>query len=82
MTTPNNAPFNQVLIETEMTVSGTARNKYATLGITIRDYFAAHAPEVPEWFEVRLDDGHEASQADRLFYWRWHYADTMMSGRA
>ena len=64
-----------------MSVSGSARNTYAALGATIRDYFAAHAPEVPDWFQVNTNDGYAPTESDRLFYWRWHYADQMMLGR-
>ena len=74
-------PMHPVLIETELGVSGSARNKYLTLGATVRDYFAAHAPDVPAWFEIKTDDGHEPSQLDRFLYWRWFYADQMMNGR-
>lgn len=76
-----NQPFHPILIETEMTVSGAARNKYANLGMTMRDYFAAHAPDMSKWFDIKTDDGHEPSELDRFLYWRWFYAEQMMNGR-
>jgi hypothetical protein len=78
---PSQIPFNPILIETEMTVSGSARNKYASAGASLMDYFAAHAPEVPEWFSIKTDDGVTLTDVDRFFYWRWYYAETMMKGR-
>lgn len=74
-------PIHPILIETEMTVSGAARNKYANMGLTVRDYFMAHAPKVPDWFSIQGDDGHQPSELDRFFYWRRFYADHMMQGR-
>lgn len=56
--------------------------------MSLRDYFAAHAPPVPEWFRVQPDSpapsyGHERSEwqrrldKERFFVWRWYYATTM-----
>jgi hypothetical protein len=63
------------------------------LGLTVRQYFAAHAPEVPadyEWKEVpRLTSGSNGigttvrrmreSATERMVRWRKHYADLMVS---
>jgi hypothetical protein len=46
-----------------------------TVGMSLRDYFAAHAPEVPQWwFDQRPQDGMAA-----FAYW---YADEMLKERA
>lgn len=47
----------------------------ASQGMTLRDYFAAHAPEAPkEWRggDRRLSD---------VLAWRWWYADAMLKAR-
>jgi hypothetical protein len=44
-------------------------------GMTLRDYFAAHAPEpYKNWH------GGERNFSD-IIEWRWHYADTMLKAR-
>lgn len=60
--------------------------------ITLRDYFAAHAPTAPElypWRQVSrvvVDGGTKRSiparedALDREVRWRWEYADAMMRG--
>ncbi len=51
-------------------------------GMTLRDYFAAHAPQPPvtwrggEW----MQSGTNALAA--YIAWRWYYADTMLAERA
>lgn len=45
-------------------------------GMTLRDYFAAHAPEPHKNWH-----GGERNFSD-LIEWRWHYADTMIKARA
>ncbi len=46
-----------------------------TEGMTLRDYFAAHAPEPHKnWY------GGERGFAD-IIEWRWHYADAMLEAR-
>jgi hypothetical protein len=42
-------------------------------GLTKREYFAAHAPDVPADFLP----GHPA--LERVLDWRWTYADAMLS---
>lgn len=45
-------------------------------GMSLRDYFAAHAPPQPEWFWqiATLESSH-----DRFFSWRLYYADRMIA---
>jgi len=51
-------------------------------GMSLRDYFAAHAPQPPvtwrggEW----MQSGTNALAA--YIAWRWYYADTMLAERA
>lgn len=47
-------------------------------GMTLRDYFAAHAPEPPEDFGWL--DG-EADSIQRITRWNWAYADAMIAAR-
>lgn len=44
-------------------------------GMTLRDYFAAHAPEPPNSWR-----GGERSISD-ITQWRWWYADSMLKER-
>lgn len=53
--------------------------------MTLRDYFAAHAPEVPDGFahlKMQKDENdppkNETDMA-RLARWRYFYADSMVS---
>lgn len=46
-----------------------------THGMTLRDYFAAHAPSVPETWRAKNDE------AENIIKWRWAYADAMMEAR-
>lgn len=48
-------------------------------GMTLRDYFAAHAPEPPIFYIENADE--QKSYSDIYFEWRWHYADKMMELR-
>ena len=66
-------------------------------GITLRDWFATHAPEVPGWFRTDLvsktrygglppcplprNDHENNMLAERFIAWRWHYADLMVAAR-
>lgn len=45
-------------------------------GMSLRDYFAAHAPEPPAAWH-----GGDRTIADCIA-WRWHYADAMLKERA
>lgn len=75
---PRDFPYAPILSETEMTVSGTARNTYACAGWMARDEFAANAPHTPDWFRPDLAGVHEEQ---RFFEWRWYYANSMLMMR-
>ena len=42
---------------------------------SLRDQFAMHAPAIPHFYETKL------SQEERLFSWRFYYADQMIKER-
>jgi hypothetical protein len=44
-------------------------------GMTLRDYFAAHAPEPPDWWR-----GGDKNVGD-VVAWKWRYADAMLEAR-
>lgn len=48
-----------------------------------RDYFAAHAPEVPDWFMPEHASSMEQSHYEmaRIVAWRYAYADAMLANR-
>lgn len=63
-------------------------------GMTLRDYFAAHAPDVPITFERKafkkaVQTAYDTNEvltvmetdAERLVRWRFHYADDMLKAR-
>lgn len=63
-------------------------------GMSMRDWFAANAPEAPSWFvhipaEIRpsaedkdaLELWERNREIDRFYAWRWHYADNMLKAR-
>lgn len=56
-------------------------------GITVRDYFATHAPDhIPDWYMrdargVAASKGDYARLKDISMAWRWHYADLMLAER-
>lgn len=84
MNEQRNYPFSPILTKTRMSVDGAAQNEYAHLGWTARDQFACHAPAVPDWFQVRPDDGNvvstpEETDRQRYFMWRWYFADMMLN---
>lgn len=53
--------------------------------ISRRDYFAAHAPEMPQWFQTQtISSSVDQNPGMSIFIrWRWAYADMMIrsSGR-
>ena len=56
--------------------------------LTLRDYFATHAPDVPTFFlPADLEKARQsiterpAIMAARFFEWRWFYADMMLRDR-
>jgi hypothetical protein len=50
-------------------------------GMTLRDYFAANAPEMPKWFYETSFCSSIDEKLSRLAQWRWAYADAMIAGR-
>jgi hypothetical protein len=59
-------------------VESGARHKGAYEGMSLRDYFAAHAPEVPDDFA--WSNG-ETDLIQRMIRWRYYYADAMLESR-
>ena len=52
-------------------------------GLTKREYFASHAPDMPElWFSEQEHDGSNYTEfrVRMMCKWRWHYADMMLEG--
>jgi len=54
-------------------------NGSGTHGLTLREYFAAHAPPVPDDWSFQLAEGQ--SKADRVAAWAFQYAEAMMERR-
>lgn len=56
-----------------------------TPGMTLRDYFAAHAPEPPRGWTGTAETLEQLSRPDGQIYalmeWRWFYADAMLAAR-
>jgi hypothetical protein len=51
-------------------------------GITLRDYFAAHAPSAPEWWLKDYIKGRQLDEdASVHAQWAWSYADAMLKTR-
>jgi hypothetical protein len=47
-------------------------------GVTLRDYFAAKAPEPPaQWW----DNSPFVDEIEGIICWRWYYADAMLAER-
>lgn len=44
-------------------------------GMTLRDYFAAHAPNPPDTWKAKKDE------YENIIEWRWAYADAMLEAR-
>jgi len=49
--------------------------------ITKLDYFAAHAPEIPEWYEGWREAEDKDDAHDPEFTWPWHWAELMLKAR-
>ena len=65
----------------EMVITGQSIEE--TQGMSLRDYFAAHAPITGEWFlsaRKQTDDPRVAARA--LVEWAYVYADAMLAERA
>jgi hypothetical protein len=59
---------------------------YNEAGMTLRDYFAAHAPPPPAWWLNRYDQCFSSAPdlgtaAQHLAQWRFAYADAMLAER-
>lgn len=51
-------------------------------GMTLRDYFAAHAPAAPEWWLTDYIKGRQLDEdASVHAQWAWSYADAMLKTR-
>lgn len=63
---------------------------------TLRDWFAGHAPDVPQWFPYEdvgrpqgvttesikeFESAMDKALERRYFAWRWYYADAMLRAR-
>lgn len=58
-------------------LAGTYATSPLKVGMTLREYFATHAPEIPSWFlAINAVDLEE-----NFFKWRWYYADQMIKTR-
>ena len=49
--------------------------------MTLRDYFAANAPEVPSWYYMGPSSTFGGGGMASLIRGRWEYADAMMRSR-
>ncbi len=56
-------------------------SQYHVPGMSLRDYFAAHAPEIPEHNKHSLRDSGWADWIDLNIIWRYEYADAMLAER-
>ena len=54
---------------------GEQQTNWTNPGMTLRDYFAAHAPNPPETWKAKKDE------AANIIEWRWAYADAMLKAR-
>lgn len=50
-------------------------------GIYMRDYFAAHAPAMPDWFGQKMRQDTTMLTFEIMIHWRWKYADQMLKQR-
>lgn len=51
-------------------------------GLSKREYFAAHAPEMPKWFsEASTYRSSTSEKLALIVEWRWAYADAMIAAR-
>jgi hypothetical protein len=50
--------------------------------MTLRDYFATHAPAPPLWWVAQYGDTRTLMEHGRLIAdWNWTYADAMLAAR-
>jgi len=60
---------------------GTAHYEYYK-GMTLRDYFAIHAPDMPDqWYQDSKHDRPSEHWADADSAWRYFHADAMIKAR-
>lgn len=60
---------------------GTIVSKY--MGMTLRDYLLAYAPEIPKWY-IAVKSGADytnVKEGELYFSWRSYYADMMIKER-
>ena len=55
-------------------------------GMTLRDYFMAHCPDLPGWYRNKInphrhDYDSEVDYEHVFFSWRTYYADAMITQR-
>lgn len=67
------------IFNSEGFVSGYEATQGYGSGMTLRDYFAAHAPEVPLWFYNI--DGKQIADQHSYALWAYSYADEMIKQR-
>ncbi|HDS1693792.1 TPA: hypothetical protein QEM72_004376 [Pseudomonas putida] len=74
--------YDEALKEGENPAFPVAASEYGghgtCFGLTIRDYFAAHAPCVPDDFDWASG---ETDLVQRMTRWRYAYADSMLAAR-
>ena len=61
-----------------------AGNWETTGGMSLRDWFAQQAPEMPEqwWKDTKAEyGGRSGSYAEAIAAWRYFYADAMLAAR-
>ena len=53
-------------------------------GMSLRDYYAAHAPDMPDqwWLDTKAQyGGRVGAYAEAIAAWRYFYADAMLAAR-
>ena len=59
-----------------------SKGTYSPDGMTLRDYFAAHAPAAPEWWLNDYIKGRQLDEDASVYaQWAWSYADAMLKER-
>ena len=57
-------------------------NDFYTPGLSLRDYFATHAPPPPGWWIEQYGATTSLSEHGKLIAdWSWTYADAMLAAR-
>ena len=56
--------------------------QYPSEGMSLRDYFAAHAPNEPDdWIETLAARATYVEEQTSIALWRFEYADAMLKAR-